>query len=240
MRRHLVLLLWIGSFAGSLAAETSAPSWGILAESLTSIPAMAFQPNSSSVGHATGPFGSRWITSGSNLWYAPVSLPSGVLVTGIELQACDDSAVGQITVALLRLYTEGGLDQAVIEGEILGTDLAAVPSCDQFSLTFAAPFAIDNSNAIYVARVQQIGPTDSTVRFAGVRIKYKHQVSPAPASATFADVPVGHQQFRFVEALFSSGITAGCGGGNFCPDAPVTRGQMAVFLSAALGLHFPN
>ena len=29
------------------------------------------------------------------------------------------------------------------------------------------------------------------------------------------------------------GITAGCGGGNFCPAAPVTRAQMAVFLLKA-------
>ena len=29
-----------------------------------------------------------------------------------------------------------------------------------------------------------------------------------------------------------------CGGGNFCPDAPLTSGQMAVFLSLGLGLHF--
>jgi hypothetical protein len=35
-----------------------------------------------------------------------------------------------------------------------------------------------------------------------------------------------------------SGITAGCGGGNYCLDAALTRGQMAVFLSKALGLHF--
>jgi hypothetical protein len=26
----------------------------------------------------------------------------------------------------------------------------------------------------------------------------------------------------------------------YCPDQPVTRGQMAVFLAKALGLHFPN
>lgn len=35
-----------------------------------------------------------------------------------------------------------------------------------------------------------------------------------------------------------SGITAGCGTG-YCPDNPVTRGQMAVFLTKALGLYWP-
>jgi hypothetical protein len=36
----------------------------------------------------------------------------------------------------------------------------------------------------------------------------------------------------------ASGITAGCSATLYCPDAPLTRGQMAVFLSKALGLHF--
>jgi len=58
--------------------------------------------------------------------------------------------------------------------------------------------------------------------------------------ATFNDVPTGHPFFQFIEALAASGITAGCGDGtDFCPNAPLTRGQMAVFLSKALGLHWP-
>lgn len=36
--------------------------------------------------------------------------------------------------------------------------------------------------------------------------------------------------------LAATGITGGCGDGRFCPDAPLTRAQMAVFLSRALGL----
>jgi hypothetical protein len=63
-------------------------------------------------------------------------------------------------------------------------------------------------------------------------------VSPAPASATFNDVPTNHPFFQFVEALSASGITAGCQAAPplYCPDSPVTRGQMAVFLAKALGL----
>ncbi len=80
----------------------------------------------------------------------------------------------------------------------------------------------------------------ATTALASVRAYYRLQVSPAPATATFTDVPVGHPQRQFVEALAASGITGGCGGGNYCPDTAVTRGQMAVFLAAALGLHFPN
>jgi S-layer homology domain len=63
-------------------------------------------------------------------------------------------------------------------------------------------------------------------------------VSPAPAVATFADVPTSHPFFPFVQALVATGITSDCGGGRFCVDDPITRGQMAVFLSLGPGLHF--
>ena len=46
----------------------------------------------------------------------------------------------------------------------------------------------------------------------------------------FADAAPGYWSFPFVEALARAGITAGCGGDNYCPTAPVTRAQMAVFL----------
>jgi hypothetical protein len=87
-----------------------------------------------------------------------------------------------------------------------------------------------------------IGPESvygSSIRLRHVRLLFRRQVSPAPATASFGDVPTGHLFFQFVEALAASGITAGCGSGNYCPDAPLTRGQMAVFLAKALGLHWP-
>jgi hypothetical protein len=80
--------------------------------------------------------------------------------------------------------------------------------------------------------------SDNTNQLIGARVGYKLQISPDPSTATFTDVPVGHLFHRFVEALYASGITGGCGGGNYCPDAPITRGQMAVFLAGALGLHW--
>jgi hypothetical protein len=47
---------------------------------------------------------------------------------------------------------------------------------------------------------------------------------------SFPDVPASQQFYRFIENLFHNGITGGCGGGGYCPDASVTRAQMAVFL----------
>ena len=37
--------------------------------------------------------------------------------------------------------------------------------------------------------------------------------------------------------LGKSGISNGCGNNKYCADAPVTRGEMAVFLSRAMGLY---
>ena len=51
------------------------------------------------------------------------------------------------------------------------------------------------------------------------------------ASHNFDDVPTGSSIHDDVEALVGAGVTTGCGGGNYCPNASVTRGQMAQFLN---------
>ena len=52
-------------------------------------------------------------------------------------------------------------------------------------------------------------------------------------SVDFLDVPPAHQFHDQVNTVARNGVTAGCGGGNYCPDTPVTRAQMAVFLLKA-------
>ena len=49
----------------------------------------------------------------------------------------------------------------------------------------------------------------------------------SPTSSTFRRVDPFHD---YVEKIFRNGITAGCGGGSYCPQDSVTRAQMAVFL----------
>jgi S-layer homology domain len=51
--------------------------------------------------------------------------------------------------------------------------------------------------------------------------------------ADFADVSQAHIFHAFVETLVRHSVTAGCGSGNYCPAASVTRAQMAVFLLRA-------
>jgi len=69
-----------------------------------------------------------------------------------------------------------------------------------------------------------------------LRAKYGSAYSPPPATGVFADVPLGHWAVHWIEQLAAEGITAGCGGGNYCPDEEVTRDQMAVFLVRTFGL----
>ena len=61
---------------------------------------------------------------------------------------------------------------------------------------------------------------------------------PRAGLSRFGDVPPSHWAWGFVEALAAAGITSGCGNGDFCPGAPITRAQMAVFL--ALAVHGPG
>lgn len=97
---------------------------------------------------------------------------------------------------------------------------------------------IISSTVSHAAR--QSPPNNSRCRMKYGRSIYKLQVSPGPGTATFTDVPTGHLFFQYIEALAAAGITGGCNASppQYCPDAPVTRGQMAVFVSRALSLHW--
>ena len=61
---------------------------------------------------------------------------------------------------------------------------------------------------------------------------------PPPSQPTFADVPVNHPFAAWIYQLAAEGITAGCASNpaRYCPDSPVTRAQMAVFLVRTFNL----
>jgi hypothetical protein len=59
---------------------------------------------------------------------------------------------------------------------------------------------------------------------------------PACTTPLFADVPASNPFCRWIEELARRGVVTGCGGGNYCPTNPVTREQMAVFISVTFGL----
>jgi hypothetical protein len=51
------------------------------------------------------------------------------------------------------------------------------------------------------------------------------------ASHQFTDVPTDYTFHGDIDAIADAGITTGCGGGKYCPEEYVTRGQMAAFMN---------
>ena len=56
-----------------------------------------------------------------------------------------------------------------------------------------------------------------------------------PAPVAFTDVPSTHPAYEAIEALAWNGVALGCDSApaRFCPDAPVTRAEMATFIERA-------
>ncbi len=69
-------------------------------------------------------------------------------------------------------------------------------------------------------------------------LKARHGANYIPPVATgvFSDVPTSYWAAAWIEQLAAEGITSGCGGGNYCPESPLTRAQMAVFLVKTFNL----
>ena len=70
---------------------------------------------------------------------------------------------------------------------------------------------------------------------AGIGVSALGLYTPPACTGVFADVACpGGFAVNWIEQLALDGITAGCGGGNYCPGSPVTRDQMAVFIEKAM------
>ena len=162
-------------------------------------------------------------------------LPEGALLEEVDFHYWD-SIDGSQPFVSLQAMGSGAPDQIINDNlpEFSG-------GVNDAAFVITPPRVIHNLNTMYVLSMQ-LDTTDLTHYEAlyWITVRYRLQVSPAPEVATFNDVPTSHPFFQFIEALAASGITGGCGGGNYCPDAPLTRGQMAVFLSKALGLHWSS
>ena len=86
--------------------------------------------------------------------------------------------------------------------------------------TWKAP----SSPAVYLARLEVTNTSGSAVSLP---------VTVSVVRQSFADVPPTYWAWRFIESLATHGVTTGCGGGNYCPDLDMTRGEMALFLLRA-------
>ncbi len=166
---------------------------------------------------------------------APFDVPPGVAIQSVRYWAHDVDAANDMAFfvfeACLPSFAGGATAYTLIaQGGTTGS------SGFQGDVLTGTGLTVRTRDCTYQARVRFDGTAAMT--FQNLRVEWRRQVSPAPGVATFVDVPTTHFFFRWIEALAASGITAGCGPGpTYCPDNPVTRAQMAVFLSVALGLH---
>ena len=242
------LVLAIASFGaapsgrGEEAVEnrTGAPRWGTQDRILSHIPFTDFDPENSGTTYfqySTPSTLGRYATSILNRAFVAIAkVPSGALLTYVELDYCDTSPTYGVDLIVNECTYQGGdcFTLAFLSSDTgsLGCHLVTKDLTPQ-------GYTMDN-NARELLLIASTKAGDETTVLNGVYIGYKLQISQAPALPTFADVPTTHPYYRAIEALVSAGITVGCGGSNFCPGQNLTRGEMAVFLARALGLHFVN
>jgi len=216
-------------FTGPMRAQGT-DTYGTTGVSYTAVGSNAFIPSDNTIAYTNV----EYLTSTSGgLFTSNPPLPSGAMLVSVQWTFCSP------TTSTAPYHAVGMLGRGGNEmGFVTGSGQPIGPGCttltpDDFT---AHGWVVDNQqNRVELA----VTPDATADYFTQAVIGYKLQVSPAPGTATFGDVPTSHPFFQYVEALAASGITGGCGSGNYCPDAPVTRGQMAVFLSKALGLQWP-
>jgi plastocyanin len=185
-------------------------------------------------------------TSGSGSSLNPVSITGTNFVVGATVTIGGVAATGVVFVsgtsltAVTPLLPAGALDDVTVtnpdtqSGTLAAgwlSDFSDVPQGDQFH-DFVEKLI---RNGVTAGCGGGMYCRDNSVRrdqMAVFLLKAKLGSSHVPPSCTgvFPDVPCPGQFTDWIEELASLNITAGCGGGNYCPGDPVTRQQMAVFL----------
>lgn len=227
------------------AAEAIGPRFGTAHTHKLSFDAASFLPLEGGTTYQwdfTDNMRFRTDSLGQGRFVTSLLLPSGALVTNIASEVCDTTTGASVQT---NLYVCSGFPSAVSCNQIPtgSTDpIGNTPMC--VTLSGNPNVVINNLNNSYRLEVF-LGANNNTTRFRRVVVTYQLQVSPPPGTATFTDVATNHPFFQFIEALFAAGITSGstcppASPPSYCPDNPVTRGQMAVFIARALGLHWAN
>ena len=242
--RTATLLLALALTAPVRAEAPRLPEdFGTEDESIFIASAASFIANAGSIG-ASGEL--RWNAGGGQLRYPIEFLPNGARITRITYYFHDTDPVENLNLIFCRRWFDAdsgapGDSHCYSSGETGGVDGDSYIVDDrEWDILYRHDVDENGSTDIeyYHFLIETPAHTVAT-SLRAVEVRWRRRISPPPPLATFNDVPTNHPFFQFIEALADSGITAGCGGGNYCPDEPVTRGQMAVFLAKALGLHWP-
>lgn len=232
--RSAILAIPFLASALALPAQQPVPSFGTTSLSADTISAWDMEPRVSGMTWASHVANNYRILLSVGTIEAGIRVPQGARIVAIELVGCDTAPLGNVSASLYR-STAGNF--AVLAA--ISTTLDGMPGCGRFGANLGTPEVVDWDDNLYFV-IAGNSTDDGATSLGAVRVFYELQVSPSPGSPTFGDVPPSDPAFQFIEALVASGVTAGCGSSNYCPDNPVTRRQMAVFLAKLVGLHWPE
>jgi hypothetical protein len=253
MTRHRRLPLHVWILALALLAPPARPQdgpgsfrpeeFGVSEEVTYNLNPSDFQPSQGAWSSAVRVSDSYYhVASGSSLvnFWAPLHLPDGAVIKSVTIYY-HDSYPSEDPIAELSRFNAAGTQDAI-----------ASISFPNFSGGFhtilhnvaPAEATVNNDSYHYsflMVLRRSVGDPSEEHRLIRVRIRYVRQVSPGPFFPSFDDVPTNHPYYKHIEALLASGITSGCQTVPplYCPSAFITRGEMAVFLAKALGLHWP-
>jgi hypothetical protein len=173
-------------------------------------------------------------------YVAQLTVEPGHRINRITCAYYDPSAGNDITFFWYKFTTN--VSTGATNAQLL--DVFATSGAPGYGYDFLLPPAGEETMHVYDGAVSVINHyieayIAGDTAFAGCWVFHQRQVAPGPATATFNDVPTSSPWFPYVEALVDTNVTGGCAPGLYCPNDPVTRGQMATFLARALGMGFP-
>lgn len=159
------------------------------------------------------------------------------------LRFCPDRAVTRDEMAAFIERAKRGPGYAFTA---TGTRFADVP-LTQWAAKYIEQLHVDGITAGCASNPLRYCPDSSVTRAQMAPFLLKGRwgstFNPGTASGTvFADVPRTHAMAAWIERLYSYGVTSGCAASprSYCPEATVTRAQMAIFLVRAFGLVAPE
>jgi hypothetical protein len=177
------------------------------------------------------PSGCQWTVTRTNIWITLTGPVSGM-------------GNGSVTVSAgARILPTERTAALVVGGQWLPL-LQQAPKDTSFLLN-DVPIGHAFYDYIHLLRTQGVASTCAPLLYCPEGVMTRSEMAafvirslygetfPFPPAAFFADVSTVHPSFKYVQKMKELGITVGCSDTAYCPDEPITRGQMAVFLVRA-------
>jgi hypothetical protein len=168
---------------------------------------------------------------------SPAATTDYTLTVTDALSASDSDSMTLYVVS--GVLADAGPDKTRTVGdEGVKLEGSAIGGAEPYTYSWSPATGLSDPNIAQPTATPDVPTTyELTVTDAGMQTDTDTMVVHVlGATPLFSDVPADDPARGVIEAMYNAGITAGCGGGNFCPTGTVTRGQMAVFVTRAAGV----